>query len=120
MLIKQKEYNARKKVGETSLNKKQEIGLVENKENKPALAEYVFILISPERPINGIISWETIMTINGKDHFVKCENGKITTDQEDVKDEMIKNGWLLNEKITKEEFENGKSKEYKDYYSDRA
>jgi|WetSurMetagenome_2_1015567.scaffolds.fasta_scaffold13867_6 hypothetical protein len=76
-------------------------------DNEPQPAGYVFILNCPEVPIGGSVDWESNWNINGKVYQVKCENSKVITDQEPVRNLLVSRGWIETNKMTLEEYQNG-------------
>ena len=75
-------------------------------DNEPQPAGYVFILQCPEVPAGGTVDWISNWNINGKVYQVICENSKVITDQEPVRNLLKSRGWIETNKMTMEEWNN--------------
>lgn len=57
--------------------------------------ETEYHLMTPERAINGTTNWDSSIKIGNKTENIECRDGKVITKNEDIKNLLISQGWIL-------------------------
>ncbi len=65
----------------------------------PAINTKSWILMNPDMRINSGKSFKTTLNIDGKDYPYECKNGKVVTNEELLKNRLIKHGYILIEEV---------------------
>ena len=68
---------------------------VDSRLSIPAVPPDIFVLVYPENEVGLLKNFEDDITINGKQYHRKCVNGAVRTDEKELKDYLVDQGYLL-------------------------